>query len=154
HADTGRLRERPRTNISLPLRACLCQTCALSHGAFPRPRLGPVMLTPLTGDLRALAAVLERFLCPGGKLRFSPYVEAVQCSVLLGARPSPTQHAASLRELVGKPEHAARFDALAGRLVDSPSVSFDEAFFTQKERLDLYFAHYFPANLGKLQLVL
>jgi len=60
-----------------------------------------------------LAAVLERFLCPGGKLRLSPYVEAMQCSVLFGERPDPGRHAASLRELLATPRHADRLNAIA-----------------------------------------
>ena len=35
-----------------------------------------------------------------------------------------------------------------------PNVRFGDSFFAHKESLDVYFAHYFPANLGKLQLVL
>jgi hypothetical protein len=111
------------------------------------------MVTPSAGHLRDVAAVLERFLCPGGKLRLSPYVEAVQCSVLLGVRPDPKRHAPSLRELV-REAHADKFDAIARRMLEQPGVGFGDTFFAHRESLDLYFAHYFPANLGKLQLVL
>ncbi len=121
---------------------------------MPQAPLGPVMAASVPSNLRDVAAVLERFLCPGGKLRLSPYVEAVQCSVLLGVRPDPKHHAPSLRELVRKPEHASKFDALARRLLEQPDVAFGDAFFAHRGPLDLYFAHYFPANLGKLQLVL
>jgi superfamily II DNA helicase RecQ len=103
----------------------------------------------------AVAAVLERFLCPGGKLRLSPYVEATQCLVLLGECPHPNRHAASLRELVGKPEHAAKFATSARAfLLEGQKVGFSEAFYAHRDSLDVYFAHYFPANLGKLQIVL
>src|SRR4051812_23499127 len=112
------------------------------------------MVEPLAGNSRELAVALERFLSPGGKLRLSPYMEAVQCAVLLGVRPDPRRHAASLRALVREPAHAARFDAIARRMLESPGVDFGDTFFAQRESLDLYFAHYFPANLGKLQLVL
>jgi superfamily II DNA helicase RecQ len=105
-------------------------------------------------SMRGVAAVLEHFLCPGGKLRLSPYVEATQCAVLLGERPDPKRHHPSLREVVGKAEHAAKFDAIAQRMLSHPGVTFGDAFFARRESLELYFAHYFPANLGKLQLVL
>lgn len=108
----------------------------------------------LAGNLRTVAPVLERFLCPGGKLRLSPYVEAAQCSVLLGEKPDPGRHAPSLRELVCKPEHASKLDAISQRLLETPGVGFGDNFFAHREFLDLYFVHYFPANVGKLQLVL
>jgi superfamily II DNA helicase RecQ len=105
-------------------------------------------------NLSEVAAVLERFLCPGGKLRLSPYVEATQCSVLLGARPDPNRHVPSLRELLNQPAHEARMDAIAQQMQKNPGIRFGDAFFADRDLLDLYFAHYFPANLGKLQLVL
>jgi superfamily II DNA helicase RecQ len=106
------------------------------------------------GNLREVAAVLERFLCPGGKLRLSPYVEATQCSVLLGASPGPKRHVSSLRELLDRPAYAARLDAVAQRMGENPGIHFGDPFFAGREFLDLYLVHYFPANLGKLQLVL
>jgi len=112
------------------------------------------MVASLAENLRDVAAVLERFLCPGGKLRLSPYVEATQCSVLLGERPDPKHHAPSLCELVRKSGHAGKFDAIAKLMLETPGVGCGDTFFARREFLDLYFAHYFPANLGKLQLVL
>jgi superfamily II DNA helicase RecQ len=105
-------------------------------------------------SMRGIAAVLEHFLCPGGKLRLSPYVEATQCAVLLGERPDPKRHHPSLREVVSKSEHAGKFDAIAQRMLSHPGITFGDAFFARRESLELYLAHYFPANLGKLQLVL
>src|SRR5947209_136099 len=100
-----------------------------------------LMVASLAENLRTVAAVLERFLCPGGKLRLSPYVEAAQCSVLLGERPDPRQHAPCLRELVRKSEHAAKFDAIAQLLLETPGVGWGDNFFAHREFLDLYFAH-------------
>src|SRR4051812_7786567 len=113
-----------------------------------------VMTPSLARNLRDSAAVLERFLCPGGKLRLSPYVEAAQCLALLGATPNPIRHVTSLHDLIDQPAHAARLDAVAQQMRDNPGIRFGDAFFTRSELLDLYFAHYFPANLGKLQIVL
>ena len=101
-----------------------------------------------------VAAVLERFLCPGGKLRLSPYVEAVQCAVFLGARPDPKHHTSSLQALIHAPDSAAKFDANARRMLELPGGVSGDTFFAHRENLDLYLVHYFPANLGKLQLVL
>ncbi len=112
------------------------------------------MAAQSAGNMRDAADVLERFLCPGGKLRLSPYVEAAQCAVLLGEQPDPRCHTASLRKLAGKSENADKLDAVAQVLLEMPAVSFGDAFFAQRDYLNLYFAHYFPANLGKLQIVL
>ena len=112
------------------------------------------MTAQASGSMRDVAAVLERFLCPGGKLRLSPYVEAAQCSVLLGELPDPKHHAASLRAIVARPEHADKLDAIAQLLLEAPAVGFGDAFFAHRDFLDFYLAHYFPANLGKLQIVL
>ncbi len=110
------------------------------------------MAIPFATRLPAVAAVLERFLCPGGKLALSPYVEALQCSVLLGGSPDPKQHGPSLRAAVRQPRHAGTFDAIARRMLEMPG--FGETCFAEREYLDLYLAHYLPANVGKLQLVL
>jgi DEAD/DEAH box helicase len=104
--------------------------------------------------MRAVAAILERFLCPGGKVRLSPYVEATQCLALLGESPDPKRHTPSLREIVAQPNHAGTFDAVAHLLLEGTEVIFGDTFFARREYLDLYLAHYFPANVGKLQLVL
>ncbi len=113
------------------------------------------MAAQSTDPRGALATVLERFLCPGGKLRLSPYVEAMQCSVLFGERPDPKCHAASLREIVNKPQPACRLDALVQAFLREESEArFGGSFYEQSDSLDLYFTHYFPANLGKLQIVL
>jgi superfamily II DNA helicase RecQ len=112
------------------------------------------MTSQAAGNRQAIATVLERFLCPGGKLRLSPYIEAAQCSVLLGEGPDPRRHAGSLRELLGKPEHADKLDSLVQSLREAPGARFGDAFFARRECIDFYFLHYFPANLGKLQIVL
>ena len=112
------------------------------------------MIAPSSGNMRDVAAVLERFLCPGGKLRLSPYVEAAQCAVLLGERPDPKRHVPSLAEIVARPEHKAQFDSIAQLLLEGSGIRFGDTFFAHREFLDLYLAHYFPANVGKLQLVL
>ncbi len=39
-------------------------------------------------------------------------------------------------------------------MLETPGVGFGDDFFAERECIDLYFAHYFPANLGKLQIVL
>ncbi len=106
------------------------------------------------GNLEDVAVILERFLCPGGKLRLSPYVEATQCLALLGVQPDPRHHTPSLRELIDQPAHAATLDAIAQRMLQSSSVDFGNTSFAHRGFLDFYLAHYFPANLGKLQLVL
>jgi superfamily II DNA helicase RecQ len=112
------------------------------------------MPTPSASN-RELAAVLERFLCPGGKLRPSPYVEATQCSALFGERPDPSRHNASLRDIVGNPDHGGKLESIVHTfLVDAPLFGSGNVFFSRTEYLDLYLAHYFPANLGKLQIVL
>src|SRR5262249_11331250 len=75
-----------------------------------------------------------------------------QCLVLLGELPDPRRLAASVRELLETPAHAGILDLIARLLPQKPA--FDELFYHSGEFLDLYFAHYFPPNLGKLQLVL
>jgi hypothetical protein len=100
-----------------------------------------------------LADALERFLCPGGKLRLSPYVEAAQCLVLFGEQPDPRRHGASVREIVGRPGHAGKLRAVAQAFLgDTDGSRFGS--YAEQEHLDLCLAHYFPANVGKVQTVL
>jgi hypothetical protein len=100
-----------------------------------------------------LTDALERFLCPGGKLRLSPCVEAAQCLVLFGEQPDPRRHGASVREIVGRPGHAGKLRAGAQAFLrDTDWSRFGD--YVEQDYLDLYLAHYFPANVGKLQIVL
>src|SRR5260370_16829826 len=94
------------------------------HAGGRKHHWATVMVAPLAGNLRDVAAVLERFLCPGGKLRLSPYVESVPCSIPLGERPDPKHYAPSLCELVRKPEHRDKFDAIAQLMLEKPSAGF------------------------------
>jgi hypothetical protein len=114
------------------------------------------MAAPPPASLRAVADILERFLCPGGRLRLSPFVEAVQSAVLFGELPDPRRHAASLRDILERPEHAAHLHTLFQVFLDQSQQGtlFDRAFFSRRGCLDFYLTHYFPANVGKLQLVL
>jgi hypothetical protein len=100
-----------------------------------------------------LAAALERFISPGGKLHLPPWVEAAQCSVLFGELPDPRRHSASVREIVAQPEHAGTLRALAEVFLrDTQAGRFAD--YERELFLQLYLTHYFPANVGKLQIVL
>jgi ribosomal protein RSM22 (predicted rRNA methylase) len=100
-----------------------------------------------------LANRLEPFLCPGKRLRLSPLVEAVQCALLFGDAPDPARHAAGLRKIAC--ENRPRLRRLAERfLVNEGGVRFSPAFYEDAPNLDFYMAHYLPANVGKLQMVL
>src|SRR4051794_12111503 len=90
----------------------------------------------------SLAAALARFLCPGGGLRLSPWVEAVQCAVLFGEQPDASNHRASVRTILAKPGHAGKLRALGETFLhDADASRFDE--YAQDLYLDLYLAHYF-----------
>src|SRR5256886_17172213 len=108
---------------------------------------------PAQPDHKSLATALEHFLCPGGKLRLSPYVEATQCQMLFGKRPDPTSHYASVREIIARPEHQATLHAVAEAFLQDPDASRFERY-EQRAYLDLYLTHYLSANVGKLQIVL
>ena len=144
-------RAQAASNIFLSLRADMWQTRPVEN---PRcHKLESAMSAQSAACRESLAAVLERFMCPGGKWRLSPYVEATQCWALLGECPDPKNHTASLRELAGRPELADKLNAIAQAFLKAPWVAAPE-FCMERYCLHLYFAHFFPANLGKLQLVL
>ncbi len=149
-ATSGR-RAQAASNIFLSLRADLWQTRPVENPR--RHKLEPAMPAQSATCRESLAAVLERFMCPGGQWRLSPYVEATQCWALLGECPDPKNHTASLRELALMPEQADKLNAIARAFLEAPSVANPE-FCTDSHCLHLFFAHFFPANLGKLQLVL
>src|SRR5262249_42934898 len=99
--------------------------------------------------LELLADRLEPFPCPRKRLRLSPLVEAVQCALLFGDVPDPAGHASGLRRIAC--ENRPRLRRLAERfLVTEGGVHFSPAFYEDVTNLDLYVAHYLPANVGKL----
>jgi RecQ family ATP-dependent DNA helicase len=100
-----------------------------------------------------LAGRLEPFLCPGKRLRLSPLVEAVQSALLFGETPRPERHAQGLGRIARG--NRARLVTFAERfLAEDGGVCFSRAFYKDASSLDFYVAHYLPANVGKLQIVL
>jgi hypothetical protein len=100
-----------------------------------------------------LADRLEPFLCPGKRLRLSPLVESVQSALLFGEAPQPERHVPGLRRIAR--DNHARLRTLAERfLAADGGIGFSPAFYEDAASRDFYVAHYLPANVGKLQIVL
>lgn len=93
---------------------------------------------------------LTNLLVPGGKYKFSPYIELAQYKVLFDEVVDSSKRREQLKKIIKK--HGSRIESIANKI----SEFFLKKEFTREKYadplfLDTYFVHYFPVNVCKMQ---